>query len=96
MAIAAVFDFPDLTPDQYEEVFRLGGAAINNQPNRLSHVCYRTTTGLRIVDVWQDEESLAAFGVILGPSIAAAGFESPPPEIFPVQGFMAADGVRNP
>jgi hypothetical protein len=96
VAIAAVFDFPGRTPEQYEEVFRIGGAAINNQPNRLSHVCYRTPTGIRVVDVWQDEESLAAFGVILGPAVAAAGLEAPPPEIFPVQGFMAADGVRNP
>jgi hypothetical protein len=95
MAIAAVWDFPGRTPDQYEEVFRLGGAAIHAQPNRLSHVCYRTETGIRVVDVWQDEASFAAFGAVLGPAVAAAGLDAPP-EIYPVQGYMAVDGVRNP
>ncbi len=95
MVIAAVWDFQDRTPEQYEEVFTLGGAAIHDQPQRLSHVCYRTPTGIRVVDVWQDEESFAAFGAILGPAVTAAGLDSPP-AIFPVQGFMAGDGRRNP
>jgi len=95
MAIAAVWDFPGRTPEQYEEVFRLGGAPIHAQPNRLSHLCYRTPTGIRVVDVWRDEESFAAFGAVLGPAVTAAGLDAPP-EIFPVQGFMAVDGIRNP
>jgi hypothetical protein len=95
MAIAAVWDFPGVTPEQYEEVFRLGGDAINAQPQRLSHVCYCTPTGIRVVDVWQDQESFAAFGAVLGPVVAAAGLDAAP-QIFPVQGFMATDGVRNP
>src|SRR3954468_12737941 len=73
MAIAAVWDFPGRTPEQYEEVFRLGGGPIHNQPNRLSHLCYRTPTGIRVVDVWRDEESFAAFGAVLGPAVTAAG-----------------------
>jgi hypothetical protein len=95
MAIAAVWDFPGRTPEQYEEVFRLGGAPIHHQPNRLSHVCYRTPDGIRVIDVWQDEASFAAFGAVLGPAVVAAGLDAPP-EIFPVQGFMAVDGVRKP
>ena len=95
MAIAAVWDFAGASPEQYEEVFRLGGAPVNDQPQRLSHVCYRTPTGIRVVDVWTDEASFAAFGAVLGPAVTAAGLTSPP-EIYPVQGFMAADGRRNP
>ncbi|HKT00604.1 MAG TPA: hypothetical protein VJT31_13800 [Rugosimonospora sp.] len=95
MTIAAVWDFPGQTPEQYEEVFRLGGAAIHHQPHRLSHVCYRTPNGIRVVDVWRDEESFAAFGAVLGPAVTAAGLDAPP-EVFPVQGYMAADGIRNP
>src|SRR4051794_24181474 len=91
MTIAAIWDFQDRTPEQYEEVFRLGGALIHAQPNRLSHLCYRTPTGIRVVDVWKDEESFAAFGAVLGPAVAAAGLDTPP-EILPVQGFMAVDG----
>src|SRR5262245_40067008 len=95
MTITAVWNFEGASPEQYEEVFRLGGAAVNEQPQRLSHVCYRTPTGIRVVDVWQDEASFAAFGAVLGPAVTAVGLTAPP-EIFPVQGFMAADGKRNP
>lgn len=95
MVIAAVWEFPGRTAEQYEEVFKVGGAAIHDQPQRLSHVCYRTPDGIRVVDVWKDEESFAAFGAVLGPVVTAAGLDAPP-QIFPVQGFMAVDGVRNP
>jgi hypothetical protein len=95
MAIVAVWEFAGASPEQYEEVFRLGGASVNDQPQRLSHVCYRTPTGIQVVDVWTDEASFAAFGAVLGPAVTMAGLTSPP-EISPVQGIMAADGRRNP
>jgi hypothetical protein len=57
-------------------------------------VCYRTESGIRVIDMWQDEASFAAFGTVLGPAVAA-GIDAPP-EIFPSHGFMAVDGVRNP
>jgi heme-degrading monooxygenase HmoA len=95
MTIAAVWQFTGNTAEQYEEVFKLGGQAIHAQPDRLSHVCFRTTTGITVVDVWTSEEAFAAFGAVLGPAVVQAGLTTPP-EIHPVQGFMAADGVRNP
>jgi hypothetical protein len=95
MPIAAVWDFVQATPEQYEVVFRLGGDAIHNQPTRLSHACFRTADGIRVVDVWADEESFAAFGAVLGRAVTSAGLSSPP-VIYPVQGFMANDGIRNP
>ncbi|MEK7424041.1 MAG: hypothetical protein AAB131_09405 [Actinomycetota bacterium] len=95
MTIAAVWHFTGATPDQYEKVFEIGGAAINDQPRRLSHVCFPTSNGITVVDVWSDEASFAAFGAIIGPATEQAGLTTPP-EIFPVQGFMAADGARNP
>jgi len=95
MTIAAVWQFEDATADQYEQVFALGKDAIHAQPKRLSHVCFRTPTGITVTDVWADEESFAAFGAVLGPVVAQAGLTAPP-QIYPVQGFMALDGVRNP
>lgn len=74
---------------------KLGGNAIHEQPARLSHVCFRTDAGITVVDVWASEEAFAAFGAILGPAVTKAGLTTPP-VIYPVQGFMAADGVRNP
>jgi hypothetical protein len=62
---------------------------------RLSHVCYRTPTGIAVLDLWADEQSFAAFGAIIGPATEAAGLTSPP-QVYPVQGFMSVDGLRNP
>jgi hypothetical protein len=95
MTIAAVWHFEGNTPEEYEQVFTLGGSAINNQPARLSHVCYITDTGIDVVDVWADEASFIAFGAIIGPATVQAGLLAPP-AIYPVQGHMANDGVRNP
>jgi hypothetical protein len=95
MTIAAVWNFEGCTSDQYEQVFTVGGSPIHEQPKRLSHVCYRTPTGIAVLDVWADEQSFAAFGAIIGPAIEAAGLTSPP-QVYPVQGFMSVDGLRNP
>jgi heme-degrading monooxygenase HmoA len=95
MTIAAVWQFTGSTAEQYEEVFKLAGAALHEQPKRLSHTCFRTPSGITVIDVWTDEQAFAAFGAVLGPAVTQAGLTSPP-EIYPVQGFMAVDGVRNP
>jgi heme-degrading monooxygenase HmoA len=95
MTIAAMWQFTGSTAEQYEEVFKLGGEAIHDQPARLSHVCFRTPTGITVVDVWASEEAFAAFGTVLGPAVIQAGLTTPP-EVYPVQGFMGADGVRTP
>jgi hypothetical protein len=95
MAIVAVFEFPGEPVEKYERVFEIGGGSITDQPKRLHHLCYRTEDGFTVVDIWEDEESFAAFGEIIGPVAAEAGFE-PVPQVFPLQGYMGADGVRNP
>jgi hypothetical protein len=95
MPIVAMWNFEGNTVEQYEKVFAIGGAAINNQPNRLSHVCFPTPTGVTVVDVWTDEAAFAAFGAVIGPATEEAGLLTPP-MVYPVQGFMAGDGVRNP
>lgn len=95
MPIVAIFEFPGETVDKYEKVFEIGGSAINDQPQRLSHVCYPTDDGFTVIDVWADEASFAAFGEIIGPATGQAGLDAKP-EVRPVQGFMLADGVRTP
>jgi hypothetical protein len=95
MTIAAVWNFSGCTVEQYEEVFKIGGAAIHEQPQRLSHVCFTTGEGISVVDVWASEEAFAAFGAVIGPATEAAGLTSPP-AVYPVQGYMGQDGVRNP
>ena len=94
MAIVAVFEFPNDSVDKYEKVFEIGGKPITDQPKRLHHVCYRTgDVGFVVVDVWEDEAAFAAFGEIIGPATAQVGLEANP-KIFPMHGYMGADGVR--
>ena len=96
MAIVAVFEFPTESVDKYEKVFEVGGKPITDQPKRLQHICYRTgDVGFVVVDVWEDEASFAAFGEIIGPATAQVGLKANP-KVFPLQGYVGADGVRNP
>lgn len=95
MPIAAIFNFPGESIDKYEKVFEHGGSAIHDQPKRLAHVCYQTDDGFTVVDVWADEDAFGAFGEVIGPAIAQAGLEGRP-DVRLVQGFMLADGIRNP
>ena len=93
MSVVAVFEFPGQSVDKYEEIFKIGGAEITDQPHRSHHVCYRTGDGFVVVDVWDDEESFAAFGAIIGPASAKAGLDAKP-QIHPVQGTIGPDGRR--
>ncbi|MGH3192973.1 MAG: hypothetical protein ACRDPY_39695 [Streptosporangiaceae bacterium] len=51
MAITVVFDFPGEPISKYHAVFEIGGPAVNTQPARLDHVCYRTNDGFTVIDV---------------------------------------------
>lgn len=94
MPIAAVFEFPNEPVEKYEKVFEVGGAAIADQLQRLSHVCYRTGDGFTVVDVWADEASFAAFGEVIGPATQKAGLDAKP-QVYPVQGTISQEGARN-
>lgn len=94
MPIVAVFEFPGEPVEKYEKVFEEGGAPILEQPDRLSHVCYRTDDGFVVVDVWRDEESFARFGEVIGPATVAAGLDARP-QVHPLQGTISSDGRRN-
>jgi hypothetical protein len=93
MPIVAVFEFPGEDIAKYHKVFEVGGAPILEQPQRMSHVCYRTDDGWAVVDVWADEASFAAFGEVIGPAAAAAGLDAKP-LVYPVEGAIAQDGTR--
>jgi hypothetical protein len=93
MPIVAVFEFPGEDIAKYHKVFEAGGQAILEQPARVSHICYRTEGGFTVVDVWEDEASLAAFGDVLGPATAQAGLD-PKPVVYPLEGTIAQDGTR--
>lgn len=45
MPVVVVFDFPGEDTAKYHKVFELGGPAVNAQPSRLDHICYKTDKG---------------------------------------------------
>jgi hypothetical protein len=93
MPIVAVFEFPGEDVAKYHKVFEAGGRAVVDQPQRLSHVCYRTEGGFTVVDVWEDEASFARFGGVIGPATAAAGLDAKP-MVYPVEGTISQAGER--
>ena len=93
MAIAAVFEFPGESVEKYHKVFD-AGEAIVNQPDRLYHVCFRTDVGFTVIDIWDDEQTFAAFGETLGPAIHRAGLDARP-AVYPVEQIMTQDGTRS-
>ena len=90
-AYGFVFVFPGEDTAKYHKVFELGGPAVNAQPDRLDHVCYKTDSGFTVIDVWQDEASFTAFGSVIGPALAGAGL-NPQPTIHPIVATMGKDG----
>jgi hypothetical protein len=93
MPVVAVFEFPHDDVAKYHKVFEVGGAAILQQPDRLSHVCYQTAGGFTVVDVWADEASFAKFGEVIGPAAVQAGLE-PKPLVYPAVGAISQTGDR--
>ncbi|HVA04464.1 MAG TPA: hypothetical protein VMU64_12055 [Acidimicrobiales bacterium] len=89
MAISAVFELPHDSVEKYERSFAQGGAIIDH-PQRISHVCDRTGDGFTVLDVWEDEESFAALGVVIGPAMQMrTGWQT---RHHPVQAIISQDG----
>ncbi len=81
MAVAIVMDFPGATLDQYDAV--LVGMGLDHQgpppPGAIFHFVARTDDGIRVVDVWEDQEEFDKFArEHIGPETQKAGFSGPP------------------
>lgn len=82
MAITAIFEGPEFTQQQYNQVLRDLEAVGLGAPNgRIHHQAAVMETGVFIVDIWESEELLGAFAEKLIPIIAATGATPPEPRI---------------
>jgi hypothetical protein len=88
------FTFKGATTQQYDaimdDLYKLG---ILNNSGLLFHACATSSTGLKINDLWESEESFKKFGETLMPLLKKHGIEAVPPEIFPMHNmvkFLAA------
>jgi hypothetical protein len=95
--IMLVFDFPDVTSEQYDQLCR----SINSgQPltkladfhragyKVVSHVAGPTEGGWRVVDVWESEEELDRFRQTLLPQLKQAGMPVVAPQVVPVHNVV--------
>jgi hypothetical protein len=91
MSIVARFNNTNLTAQKYEEAnLRLEEVGLWPQPDGLEyHVCFGTAGNLRVSEIWDSREQLAAFGQRLMPLLADVGIEfSADPEIFDIHNIV--------
>lgn len=82
MAIAVLFTPRSMNADQYDEIIRrLQEAGAGSPPGRRFHVCFGTGSNLRVLDVWDSEETFGSFGQTLMPIIQQVGVDTGPPDI---------------
>jgi hypothetical protein len=95
VAVAAVFE--GVTQEQYEEsVRRLSGGkermeSLSDWPagGLLVHIAGQAQDTFRVVDVWESQEALDAFGAQLMPILRELGVEGEP-EVYPVHTLVTA------
>jgi hypothetical protein len=85
MAIAAIFEIPDFTQQQYDKVVSdLAAAGLGTPEGHIHHLAAAMETGMFIVDMWESEELLGKCAESLIPLIVATGATPAEPRIFPV------------
>ncbi len=89
MAIAAIFEIPDFSHEQYAKVLTdLEAAGLGSPDGRISHMASSMDKGLFIVDQWESEAALGKFAETLIPIIVATGGTPAEPRIFQVHNTL--------
>lgn len=82
MAIAILFTPSSMKASQYDEIIKqLENAGAGTPPGRLSHLCFGTDGSLRVLDVWESQETFNTFGQTLMPILQRVGVNPGQPEI---------------
>lgn len=90
MPITAGFTPQSMDSRQYDEIIRRLGVAGQGSPaGRLYHICYGSGTNLRVLDIWESEQALRAFGETLMPILQEIGVDPGQPEINAVHNTIA-------
>jgi hypothetical protein len=87
MAISAHFRHTGLTPEKYDEAIRRLDAAGHGAPaGRLEHVAIETNGEIEVLDIWESQEALEAWGPQgFVPILLDLGVELHPPTILPIR-----------
>ena len=94
MAIGVQLDFNGATPDQYDQVIQKMGFTKGGMgaPGCIFHWVTKTSEGIRVTDVWSDQETFEKFGQEkIGPITQEVGVPSPPETtFFEVHNYLTA------
>ena len=90
MSIVVRFTPTSLTAAKYDATIQALKESGTFPPDGLDyHICFGSDENLRVSEIWDSREQLAAFGERLMPILAAAGIEfSGEPEIFEVHNLI--------
>jgi hypothetical protein len=79
MAIVAMFEVRGATSVKYDEVIRRLTEIGDRVPDgQLYHVCYGDRQNLQVIDVFESQAQLDAFGAKLMPILQEIGIEAKP------------------
>jgi hypothetical protein len=89
MSLGFYFTPGSFTPTEYDEAIgRLEAAGAGAPAGRLYHVALETDGQIQVFDVWDSEESFAAFGETLVPIMAALGADPGQPMVSKVHNII--------
>lgn len=79
------FDFPNMTADKYDQIWKdLRSAGFENPTGLIHHAGAPTAKGLKVVDVWENAEKFKEFGQTLIPILNKHGIQEIEPVILPL------------
>jgi hypothetical protein len=79
MAILAMFEVDGATSSKYDEVIRrLTKIGLRVPDGQLYHVCYGDKQRLQVIDVFESQAKLDAFGAKLMPILQEMGIKAKP------------------
>ena len=89
MSVLVRFTPASLTAAQYDESVRKLEDAGEFPPDGMDyHVCFGTDGSLRVSEIWDSQEQLAAFGEKLLPVLSEIGIEPGEPELIQVHNLV--------
>ena len=91
MAIIVHFTPAAMSVGAYERVLDLlRDQGLGAPSGRLSHACYGVGDNLRVVDIYDSQESFEAFGQTLVPLLVQHGIDMGQPVVEEVHNFVSA------
>ena len=89
MAVGLYFGSASFTPGQYDQTIQqLEAAGAGAPAGRLYHFALEADGQIRVLDVWESEESSQAFGATLIPILTSLGAEAGEPQVAVVRNVI--------